>query len=72
MAALYADAMKMGPAERAQMLARRGVEMLGKAVRFSERPTDEAWRWRSGGERQATSWQDVSGTTGKTGKGNAN
>lgn len=49
LAGLYADAMAAGPAERARMLARRGVEMLSREARYHERPTDEAWKWR--GER---------------------
>jgi DNA repair protein RadD len=43
---LYARAMNSGPQERAKMLAKRGVEMLAGAVKFSEKPSDEAWRWR--------------------------
>jgi len=48
MAGLYADAMKMTPHDRAVMMAKRGVGMLNGAVRYSERPTDEAWKWREG------------------------
>jgi superfamily II DNA or RNA helicase len=51
LAGMYADAMKADPAERARMLAKRGVKMLREAAGYSERPTDEAWRYRRETER---------------------
>jgi DNA repair protein RadD len=46
MAALYEKAMRAGPAQRAQMLAKRGVEELAKRAWLDLSPTAEAWKWR--------------------------
>jgi hypothetical protein len=48
MAALYEKAMMAGPAQRAQLLAKRGVEELAKRAWLDLSPTGEAWKWRGG------------------------
>lgn len=48
MAAMYAEAMKKPAAERARMLAKRGVEELAKRAWVDLSPTGEAWKWRQG------------------------
>jgi DNA repair protein RadD len=47
MADMYARAMKASPADRARMLAKRGVEELAKRAWVDLSPTGEAWKWRA-------------------------
>lgn len=48
LASIYGRAMKKDPAERARMLARRGMELLRSRAWTDESPTAAAWRSRGG------------------------